>query len=606
MNAVLNWIEERTGIATAVRNWLDRPVAGGPAWRHVGPATLVFALVSQAITGLVLWMYYSPSTHSAWESVYFVQYHVQGGWLLRAMHYYTAQVMLALVLIYFVEMILLGTYRAPREALFWLVVLMGLITLALNLTGDLLAWDQNSYWATHVRTGFLHLLPGIGDDLYKLAVGGSEFGHLTLTRFLALHIGVFTPLLAVLLVLHGYLGRRHGDCPNSRLSENGTVPLPATSYWPRQAARDAIACLLVLTVVLFLSLRHGTLGPQAGIELGAPADPAEDFGAARPEWSFRGLFQFRELFPPSLEILPIFVIPGLLVLVVLAMPWVGKWRRGHWFNLVFVLAILGGLALLSWQSWADDARNDKYQQAAAYGRQQAERARQLAESPQGIPLGGALALLRDDPKTQGPKLFAQYCASCHGYVEHGDTAGEKNKTAPDLYGFATRAWLSGLLDPKQIAGPKYFGGTKFHNEDMVGFVKENFAQLSPADAQNRDRLVIALSAEAELKSQHDEDLRDAGLLKQGRAAFVQIGCTDCHKFRDKGQLGTAPELTGYGSRQWLIGIISDPTAKRFYAKKNDRMPAFAPASNDPTRNMLSSRDLGLLVDWLQWYGECDR
>ena len=76
------------------------------------------------------------------------------------------------------------------------------------LTGDLLAWTQNGYWATQVRVSFLTLLPLVGGVLYKLAAGGPEFGHLTLTRFFALHAGVFAPLLAAVLWLHGRVLRR--------------------------------------------------------------------------------------------------------------------------------------------------------------------------------------------------------------------------------------------------------------------------------------------------------------------------------------------------------------------------------------------------------------
>ena len=77
-----------------------------------------------------------------------------------------------------------------------------------------------------------------------------------------------------------------------------------------------------------------------------------------------------------------------------------------------------------------------------------------------------------------------------------------------------------------------------------------------------------------------------------------FSCTDCHKFRGKGNLGNGPELTGYGSRQWLMGIISDPAHRRFYGSKNDRMPAYAAAA-DPAKNLLSDEELGILADWLR-------
>ncbi len=177
MKSLLHWLDQRTGLLTSLGNWFQRPIAGGPAWRFVWPTTIAFALVVQAITGLVLWMYYSAGAQSSWESVYYLQYQVIGGWLLRAIHFYMGQATLVLVGIYLVQMILRGAYRAPREFLFWTVLLMGLATLGLNLTGDLLAWDQNSFWATSIRVAYLSHLPGIGPWLMQAGDRRSAVRH---------------------------------------------------------------------------------------------------------------------------------------------------------------------------------------------------------------------------------------------------------------------------------------------------------------------------------------------------------------------------------------------------------------------------------------------
>jgi ubiquinol-cytochrome c reductase cytochrome b subunit len=596
MSRVLDFFDERTGLPSAAGDWLRRPVAGGPAWRLVWPSTLVFTLLTQAVTGTVLWMYYSPSPQTAWESVYYLQRHVQGGWWLRAIHHYSAQVALVLVGIYLVQMIVRGTYRAPREFLYWAVLLMGLVTLGLNLTGDLLPWDQNSYWATHVRTGFLDLLPGIGGTLWKLAAGGTEFGQLTLTRFLTLHVGVLTPVLLILLAVHAWVARRHG-------LENAAADRPGEPYWPGQAVRDMAACALVLGAVLILAT-------CCGLDFGAPANPAQDPGTARPEWSFRGLFQFRELFPSSLEILPIFVLSGLTVLVFFLMPLWGKRPGGRWFNAAFTAVVLGGLATLSWQSYRRDAQDEQYQQKRTAGRELAERVQELAEAGGGIPPAGALALVADDPKTQGPRLFEQYCASCHGAGsrEQGAEAasslvGGQETTAPDLAGFASREWLAGILDPQQVAGPKYFGNTKFKKGPMVQFVQEDAPSVDKAELES---LRYAISAEADLPGQRTDDgvAPAARKIAAGRALLAarKAPCTDCHTFHGKGT-AQGPDLTGYGSRQWLVEFIGNPAHKRFYGKLNDRMAVYAGNPSDPGSRILSDREIGLLADWLRgdWY-----
>ena len=619
MKPLLHWFDQRTGLLTSAGNWFQRPIAGGPAWRFVWPTTIVFALVVQAITGMVLWMYYSAGAQSSWESVYYLQYHVTCGWLLRAMHFYMGQATLVLVGIYLVQMILRGAYRAPREFLFWTVLLMGLTTLGLNLTGDLLAWDQNSFWATSIRVAYLSHLPGIGPWLCKLAIGGPQFGTLTITRFLALHIGACTVALLALILLHAHLASRHGleasgnvghaaDLPETR--QIGNLP-HGVPYWPHQAWRDMAACCMVLVVVVGLSARNGVSGPNVGIELGAPANPVDDPGTARPEWSFRGLYQLHETLSGWPELVSIFGIAGLTVLLFFAMPYIGRNPAGRALNIALTLFVLGGLGVLTWQSYAGDAKNEKYQVALAEGRAEAERAKELAAGPQKIPVGGALALLRTDAKTQGPRLFNQHCASCHDYnggeTVVGITRPDK-PTAADLYGFADRPWLTEFLTVKGIGSPKYFGNTKFKRSEMYRFVKETFhgEDMKP---EERQRIILALSAEARLKSRSDADQSAAADIEAGKKLMGanpnRESCTDCHAFhsQSKGTGAKGPDLTGYGSRDWLIAIIANPAHKRFYGKENDRMPAYAESTTDVKKNVLSQQDLEMLVDWLrgEWY-----
>ena len=203
----------------------------------------------------------------------------------------------------------------------------------------------------------------------------------------------------------------------------------------------------MLAVVVGLSASHGVSGPQAGIELGAPANPVDDPGTARPEWSFRGLYQLHETLGGWPEMVSIFVIPGLTVLLFFAMPYIGRNPAGRALNIVLTFLVLGGLGVLTWQSYAGDAKNEKYQAALEEGRQQAERVKELAQSPQKIPVGGALTLLRTDAKTQGPRLFNQHCASCHDFSGASivGIARPEKPTAADLYGFAGRPWLTEFL-----------------------------------------------------------------------------------------------------------------------------------------------------------------
>jgi ubiquinol-cytochrome c reductase cytochrome b subunit len=603
-------MEDRTGLGETIRGCLEARITGGACWCRVWPATIGFALCVQLLTGFFMWMYYSPGAQTAWESVYFLQYEVAGGWLLRAMHHWSGQVLLVLVGLYLIQMVLTGGYRAPRELVFWTVLLMALVTLGSLLTGDLLAWDQNSFSSAQTRVNFLELLPWVGGGLWRLAAGGPQFGHLTLTRFLVLHICCLSGSLLLLLVLHVVLGRR-ADAAQTAAAE-GSVP-----WWPQQALRNAVAMVVVLAVVLLLSLRHGISGDGRGVELGSPADTSSAFAAARPEWAFRGLYEFAHLFPGdaqivglSLKILPIFVIPGLLVCIFLAMPWIARRPAGHWLNVGFTSVVLVGVVVLSLVSVRKDSRDEEYQAAVSTEDEHAQRALQLARAKEGIPVTGAITLLREDPKTQGPILFKTHCASCHNYLDAQQQGIKAEKpSAPNLYGFATRQWIAGLLDPRTLTGPDYFGNTKLRRGDMVDFVETLYEDLEAAELkelkEELSMVVAALSAEAKLKSQRELDEQDATRIAKGKALFAEIGCTDCHKFHDQGRLGVAPDHTGYGSREWTMAIIANAADRRFYRNDNDRMPIYAESPNDPAKNILQQRELGLLTDWLrgEWFEE---
>lgn len=608
MNSILRWIDDRTGLVTATRSTADRPVSGCRtlnAW----PCLILFTFVIEAITGLLLWMYYSPSAQTAWESVYYIQHEVLAGAIVRGLHYHAAQVLLALLGLYVLHMIFAWAYRAPRELAFWTAVLLTLVTLALLLTGDVLAWNQRGFWSTNVRTNFLLLLPGVGGALHKLAIGGPEMGHLTLTRFFALHAGLFTAVFILLAAGLWWFVRR--------AEQAEAVDGQAAPWWPGQALFNAVGCLVVLGVIGAMM--------TAGVELGSPRDPVDAYAAARPDWYFVGLYQFAAFFPGTLKIVPIFIVPGLLVLFFLSLPLLGRTTLGHFAGAGITAALLVAMGVLTSIAKTHDRNNPEHQASIADEEVKAERVVELIQHNEGVPSTGALGLLWNDPKTQGPKLFKQHCASCHDYsTREGQGILSEKPTAPNLHGFAGREWLTGFLDAKQISympkeigptdRPWYFGGTqtlkkgKMHEylsgeEGWLAEVTaagEALAENKPKDEQlaagklEFAKLIDVLAAEA---TRAPGTKPSDAELKLFDETFT---CTSsgCHAFHGKGQPGTAPNLTGYGSREWLIGIISDPANPRFYGKMNERMPSYAPA-NKPGNAILTARQIEMLADWMR-------
>lgn len=644
IRAFVDWLDDRTGCRTLLHELLDERIPSGARFRYVTGSMLVFAFVTQAVTGVFLWMAYSPSSSTAYESVYYIQYEMTGGWLLRGLHHYMAQAMVVVMALHLLQVVWDGAYRPPREWNYWLGLVLMLLVLGLGLTGYLLPWDQKGYWATNVATNLMTLIPGIGSALQELAIGGAAYGHHTLTRFFALHAGVLPALVAVVLVAHLALFRRHG------ITAKLTPGRPDDLFWPRQVLYDAAACLVLLGVVL-LCVVHGDLPglweglkgqrPLAalGADLGAPADPSEPYSAARPEWYYLFLFQLLKYFPGSREIIGAIVIPGLVCLVLVLFPALGYSRPGHWLCRALIVLLLGGVAALTGMALWDDyyawlaprlGLKDEHKLAASRefleAREAAGRASRraieliqrrvpLAEGtlspPLLIPREGAITLLRNDPLVQGPQLFARHCASCHDYVDPQGQSPWKFVTArdparadgaPNLFGFASRDWIRGLLHAQTLAGPRYFGHTAHREGRMVAWVRQHQEDLladTPGDDDDLDAIVAALSAQAQLPAQEALDRADTQRIQRGVGLIAQHCTRGCHRFGEAGQLGLAPDLTGYGSYEWMLGLISDPEHERFYRQENDRMPAFARDLVHPERNSVSVRELSLIVDWLR-------
>jgi ubiquinol-cytochrome c reductase cytochrome b subunit len=273
-------------------------------------------------------------------------------------------------------------------------------------------------------------------------------------------------------------------------------------------------------------------------------------------------------------------------------------------NLAVAAALFAaGVGLSAYSVWRD-ANDPEHQAALAAGRSDADRVHVLIEHADGIPPAGALSLLHNDVKTEGTKLFKQHCAACHNYSQRGILS--ETPSAPDLSGYPSQRWLEGFLDPKQIAGPKYFGncalsgktGDKSKSSTMVTFVKGNLKELRKEIEPEDFRALVTLLPPDGKRSPDDAKKRE-----KLKPLLEEFTCTDCHHYDGQGKLGKAPDLTGWGSRPWLIGIISNPADERFYGAKNDRMPAYAKTPDERAENTLGPRQLEILADWLygDWY-----
>jgi ubiquinol-cytochrome c reductase cytochrome b subunit len=297
----VDWLDARTGIRAGRRHLLDEPLPPGVNWWFVLGSVLLFLLGLQVVSGIVLAMYYLPSPDHAYDSVRYIVDQLTFGAFIRGLHFFGASFIVVAAVVHMLRVIVLGSYKSPREVTWITGVLLLLIILAFSLTGYLLPWDQKAYWATTVTINVARGTPIVGDWLAGVLMGGTELGALTLLRWYAGHVLLLPAALGGLVIAHMYLMRRHGISgpvtPRAGRSE---------AFYPAQAFRDTVVIAGVFALLV-------TMAATWRVPLDALADPADATYVPRPEWYFMSLFQLLKYFPGWLEVVATIVLPGIVV-----------------------------------------------------------------------------------------------------------------------------------------------------------------------------------------------------------------------------------------------------------------------------------------------------
>jgi quinol-cytochrome oxidoreductase complex cytochrome b subunit len=205
----LTWLDERTSWKQVWDAIFLRKVPKVNWLFTLGSASLFIAL-NQAITGILLTIYYVPTPDHAYDSVQYITTQVPLGWLIRGLHHWGASLMIIVVVLHMLRVILLGAYKFPREVTWFTGVFLLLIVIGFGFTGYLLPWDQKSFWATTVGTRIAGTVPLIGDTLLRIIRGGSDISAVTLVRFFGTHVWVLPSLLLLLIGIHLYLVIKNG------------------------------------------------------------------------------------------------------------------------------------------------------------------------------------------------------------------------------------------------------------------------------------------------------------------------------------------------------------------------------------------------------------
>ena len=504
VRTVIDWLDSRTGIRAGRRRLLDEELPAGVGWWFVTGSVLLMLLAVQLVTGVALTFYYVPSPEFAYDSVRYVMERVTFGRFLRGLHFFGASFIVVAAVIHMLRVVALGSYKKPREVTWITGVTLLLIILAFALSGYLLPWDQKAYWATTVTINIARSGP-FGEFIAGVLMGGETLGALTLLRWYAAHVFLLPAALIVFVVAHLYLMRRHGISGALKHVEG-----PSKPFYPDHALKDTIVGAVVFSLLLTAAILFRP-------PLDAVANPTDANYVPRPEWYFLSLFQLLKYFPGPLEPLATMVIPGLVVGVLLLLPFIDRRPDRHFLKRPLVtagFAVIGGaIIVLTYLGYKD---TPAHANPAVWGP---------------LPLAGH-EFVKD-----------QRCLTCH---VDGGAAGPFE----DLRLRRDPEWLiAHVRDPQMIAP-----GLR---EPPRGGMSDGQAR-SIASYMKKVRAGVAVPAVDE----------------KTRVASRVIGryCASCHMIDGEGS-AIGPDLTRVGAQRdakWLHEWITQPDAVEPAAS----MPAF--------------------------------
>jgi ubiquinol-cytochrome c reductase cytochrome b subunit len=373
-----DWIDDRTGIMGLLGPPMTHHVPRSAKWWYVfGSCTLMFFSI-QIVTGICLALVYAPSADTVYDSLLYLNYDVPAGWMLRAIHGWSSNAMVFMMLVHMVQVFLHGAFKFPREMTWLFGVALMLTTLALAFTGQVMRWDANAYWGVGIGASMMGRFPIIGGWLTHLVLGGPIIGGDTLSRFFTLHVFVLPGAAIGLIGAHLMLVLKHGISEEPKPGSPGEVVEKATyqadyhermkkkgvPFFPVAAQRDMVFCGVMLIALIVVAAWYGPIGP------GPRPDPTLIDVTPRPDFPFLWIFAVLALLTPSVEDYLIITAAPVLLLVLFLVPFLaGTGSRSASKRPIAVLVVIllvTGLGVLSWlgvtspwsphmQAWTSDA-----------------------------------------------------------------------------------------------------------------------------------------------------------------------------------------------------------------------------------------------------------
>ncbi|KPL21884.1 MAG: hypothetical protein AMJ93_08510 [Anaerolineae bacterium SM23_84] len=273
-------------------------------WGLGGIAAVLVALLG--LTGVMLMFRYEPTVDRAYSSIQVLEAEVVFGSLIRAVHHWSATLLVVVAFLHLVRVFLTGGFKQGRLVNWLIGIGLLLLVLLFNFTGYLLPWDQLAYWAMTVSTTMLHYIPWVGETISHLVLAGPEVGQGTLSNFYALHVALLPAVGAVALGYHFWRVRKDGGI-SQPVGQAGEQVEQVTTI-PHLLRKEIALAALVITAVFM----WGMLMPAP---LGELADPNHPPSPAKAAWYFVGLQELLlHMDPLAFIVLAGVVLAGMVLL----------------------------------------------------------------------------------------------------------------------------------------------------------------------------------------------------------------------------------------------------------------------------------------------------
>lgn len=341
-NPVIEWIEFRLPIFSFLKHFAEYRVPKNLNYGWNFGSMAGIALIIQILTGLFLTMQYTPNVCCAFDSVERIMRDVNYGWLIRYLHAVGASMFFIVVYLHIMRGLFYGSYKYPRELVWFIGILIFLVMMATAFMGYVLPWGQMSFWGAKVITNLFSAIPIIGEDIVVWLWGGFSVDNPTLNRFFALHYLLPFVILGI-IILHVWALHVHGSGNPTGLdvkSEKETIP-----FHPYYTIKDFVGFgVFFLLYTYFVFYEPNVLGhPDNYI----PANPLSTPAHIVPEWYFLPFYAILRSIPSKLGgVLAMFGS----ILILFALPWLDRSpvRSGHYrpiFKIFFWLFVVDFIVL---------------------------------------------------------------------------------------------------------------------------------------------------------------------------------------------------------------------------------------------------------------------